>query len=380
MIPVIPARRLGHLVTPALVVILVAGLALASRETEIAVWQAIGQLVAPRSQAATIPLPDGDVLVLGGIDNDDVEVVRTTAELVDPFTGKVRVLPQRVIGRTNQTATLAVDKVIVAGGTERVQGRWSPLASVEVFDSKRASWTTAAPMRSPRSDHAATALRDGRLLVAGGTDGPRQLDSVEIYDPARDAWTAAAPMPEPRSQFTITTLPDGRVFVAGGLRRGEPTGSSLFYDAARDVWSDGPRMGAARVLHTAVTLGGGDVLMVGGQREASGTAERFDFRLERFFTAGVLAQPRMLSSAVRVGSGRVLVVGGLLVDPSREGFTPLGTAELWDPATNEWSDAPDPATARALGSFVLTQAGALWIGGAGDGEHALRSIERFSWR
>jgi hypothetical protein len=37
-------------------------------------------------------------------------------------------------------------------------------------------------MNSPRADHTATLLEDGRLLVAGGFDAQGFLSSAEIYD------------------------------------------------------------------------------------------------------------------------------------------------------------------------------------------------------
>jgi hypothetical protein len=368
------------LVSFAFITLSVIALALASQQTLRPGWVALGQLAQPRSLATTVPLPTGDVLVVGGIDENDPSLVSTTSELIDPFSGTSRVLPDKLLGRVNHTATLTGEKVVVTGGTERVGAQWQAVTRVDVYDVTKKTWKWSAPITAPRSDHGATALRDGRVLVAGGTDGPIQLSSVEIYDPAKDRWTRAAPLPEPRSQFSIATLNDGRVLVAAGLVRGVPSSTSVLYDPVLDVWDWGPPMQAARVLNTSVKLRNGDLLLIGGQRDGGGNAERYDAKASAFLPAGTLVQPRMLGAAVRIPDGRVLLVGGLLVAPERNRFIPLASAEIWDDTTNNWSDAVDPSTARALGSFVLTQAGALWIGGAGDGEHALRSIERFTWR
>ncbi len=192
----IPARPLLTFLSIGLLVTAVAAIAVASRESPVTPrWQPLGQLAEPRALAVTVPLPSGDVLVVGGIDNDDPLVVRTTAELIDPFTGLSRVLPQKLLGRVNHTATLAKGEVVMAGGTERLGTQWSALDRVEVFDPARETWTVAAPMLAARSDHGAAALRDGRVLVAGGTDGPRQLASVEIYDLALRSPMAASSWP-----------------------------------------------------------------------------------------------------------------------------------------------------------------------------------------
>jgi hypothetical protein len=290
------------------------------------------------------------------------------------------VLPQRLLGRVNHTATLARGRIVVAGGSERIGKEWAPLGRVDVYNIKLERWTIGAGLRQPRQDHGAVALADGRVLVAGGTEGPRQLDSVEIYDPDRDTWTSVKRMPEARSQFSMTLLADGRVLIAGGLVRGEPTRSSYIYDPSLDSWWFSPSLASARLLHATVPLADGGVLLVGGQRDGSGTAERYDPRLRRFVLAGTLALPRMLAQAVALPDGRVLVVGGLPVDPSRSKFTPTAKAEIWDPKTNAWSEASDPPGAGALGGLVLTYAGVLRIGGAGNDEHALASIQKFVWR
>jgi len=359
---------------------LVVALTLTSRITPELRWEWLGQLAHPRALATTLPLPNGEVLVVGGIDNDDPALTNKTAELIDPYNGKTTVLPDKLAGRVNHTATLTGSSVIVTGGTERTGGQWTAIAQVDRYDMTLRTWKTVSAMTFPRSDHGATTLRDGRVLVAGGTDGPRQLESVEIYDPARNTWTVAAAMPEPRSQFSIATLRDGLVFIAGGLVRGLPSSSTLLYDPVSSRWEFGPRMDSARVLHTAVALANGDVLIIGGQRDGAASAERFDWRARKFVPAGFLTKPRMLGSAVQLPDNRVLVVGGLLIGPGREGFAPMGEAEIWDPLLNEWSDVKEPATSRALGSLVITHMGALWIGGAGAGEHATNAIERFTWR
>jgi hypothetical protein len=70
-------------------------------------------------------------------------------------------------------------------------------------------------MSTARSNHTATLLADGRVLVAGGYNGA-YLSSAELYDPATDSWSAAAPMSTAREYHTATLLPGGQVLVAGG--------------------------------------------------------------------------------------------------------------------------------------------------------------------
>src|SRR2546427_8952983 len=143
----------------------------------------------------------------------------------------------------------------------------------------------------------ATALKDGRIFVTGGYDGPRLIKTSEIYDPMSDHWSEASPMVEPRGDFAIATLDDGRELVAGGLfgRESVQAVSSLYYDVARDRWSPGPELLSPRVLHTQAKLPNGDVLLIGGQHAASNTAERYDARPGVFQDAGTPPLPRMVA-------------------------------------------------------------------------------------
>ncbi len=341
-------------------------------------WKTLGQLSAPRAYPSVVALPTGELMVFGGIDMDDPSVVKPTTELVDPASGKVAVLPQRLPGRINHTATLTTDGlVIVAGGTEFDKTEWLPMDRVDVYVPTERRWRSASPLQTGRSDHGAAALKDGRVLVTGGNRGIVLLRSSEIYDPKTDTWKPAAPMPTTRARSTMVTLSDGRVLVAGGLEvNGSPSRTSLLYDPSADKWRSGPLLSVERVLHSTVQLPSGDVMFIGGQHGASGSAERFVASTGAFVHAGALVQPRMGAQAAALADGGVLIAGGLIVDAYKTTFDATSRAEQWDPTTNTWHEVAAAPTARALGRLVPTKAGLIQIGGA-QGDRALASIEIF---
>ena len=341
-------------------------------------WTVAGSLAEARNYPRVTALPDGELLITGGVDPAFPDVARASSELFDPARGESTVFAPSGPGRVNHTATLARnDEVVIAGGTEYYGGAWHALDRVDVYAADTQRWYRASPMHAARGDHAAVALRDGRVLVAGGEDGNFIYRSAEIYDPSTDTWSVAASMPRVRTQFLMTLLPDGRVLALGGLEdRGAPSRTSILYDPRTDSWSEGPRLQYERVLSALAVLPSGDVLVIGGQHAASNTAERYDWRLHRFVFAGVLIEPRLAAVAAALPDGSVALVGGLPDSPSRVGFITTANAERWDPQTNEWSELPGIAAGRALGTLVVSGGEAYLVGAARDGEVADPEIER----
>ena len=71
------------------------------------------------------------------------------------------------------------------------------------------------------SDHTATLLPTGKVLVAGGCRVVgSDLSSAELYDPATGTWTATGSLGTARQHHTATLLPSGKVLVAGGHNSG----------------------------------------------------------------------------------------------------------------------------------------------------------------
>ena len=341
-------------------------------------WDTFGELAHPRAYASALALPSGEILVVGGLDRDDPNITNTESELVDVKTGAVSVLHQSLEGRLHQTITRALgDAVVVAGGVKFVTTHWDPVDRVDVYLPVDRKWTSASPMIDKRSDHAAVALLTGMVMVIGGNDGPRLLQSTEIYDVKNDRWFRSAPLPQPRTALSAFTLNDGRVLVAGGIEAsGTPTDTTYIYNPPADAWAEGPKMWVPRVQHAAVQLSSGDILFVGGDGAASGTSERYDVKLEKFFLSGTLVDPRQAARAAQLPDGRVVLVGGM--PPRNDEFAPLRSAEIWDPLTGQWSALPPSPTPRAWPSLLVVGGAVYQLSGTGDAEASYRTIERLA--
>ena len=340
-------------------------------------WTTFGELSHPRAYAAALALPSGEILVVGGLDRDDPDVTNTDSELVNVKTGAVTVLREQLLGRLHQTMTSAADRVVVAGGVMFQKTHWDPVDRVDVYIPLDRKWITASSLIDARSDHAAVALLDGRVMVIGGNQGPRLLQSVEVYDGKKDQWTRVSPLPTPRTLLSAFTLKDGRVLVAGGLdSSGKATDTTYLYDPAKDQWSEGPRMTLPRVQHAALQLASGDILFIGGDGAASGTSDRYDAKNGIFIRSGTLGEPRQSAQAAQLLDGRVVLIGGM--PPRNTEFAPLRTAEIWDPASELWSELPPSPTARAWPIVVIVGGAVYQLSGTGDAEVAYRTIERLA--
>ena len=208
-------------------------------------------------------LRDGRVLLVGGgFFAGFVETYGSiVSEAYEAAAQTLRSTGQLSESRKGHTATLLADgRVLISGGES---GGFGPLYyrhdlrdSAEIFDPLTNSFTPAGRMHRTRTEHTATLLPDGRVLLAGGGDA-----TLEIYDPLRQSFTLAGEMLAPRSQHTATLLPDGRVLFAGGKEDAE--GTAEIFDPATGATTIAGNIGVRR-QHTATLLPGGHVLIAGG--------------------------------------------------------------------------------------------------------------------
>jgi N-acetylneuraminic acid mutarotase len=223
-------------------------------------------------------------------------------------------------------------------------------------------WSAAAPMPLARSELSATVVED-RLYVAGGIAQLGASPAFQVYDPSANSWRSLAPLPEPRHHFGMAAL-DGRIYVSGGYRdlpfgADQAQRETWAYDIAADRWTPAADLPAGRAAHAMAALGD-HLYVVGGVGPEPDSVFVYDRRLDAWRRlATALPTPREHLAAVALG-GKLYVVGGRW-----SGQGNFGTVEIYDAATNVWSQATDMPTARG-GLTAAVVGGRIHVTGGED--------------
>jgi len=297
-----------------------------------------------RSGATATLLNDGTVLIVGG---QGAFFPSQTGEIYDPVS-QTFTLTKGTLHDLHMfaTATLLTSgpnagDVLIAGGRS---------STAELYDPVKQTFTvTSQPMTTSR-EHAVAALITsglyaGDVLIAGGDDGTNALASTEIYDPAKDTFTAAGTMGTARDYLAAALLSNGSsVLFAGGSasvgQQGNLVGGLAALGSAElsmvNTTSTTGSMNAARENHSAVLFSSGPlkdkVLITGGDtgNTASptilGSEELYDPMSKTFSPTAALHFPRRYHTATVLNDGRVLIVDGETV-----GGKELNNIELFVP-------------------------------------------------
>ena len=287
--------------------------------------------------------------------------LRVQDAAADQFAG----VGSMAVSRSSFTATaLANGKVLVAGGDASDR-------RAEVYDPvSRTFAPTAGLMTMGRIGQTATLLPSGKVLIAGGEDSSFSATATaEVFDPNTGMFSATVPMTVSRAFHTATLLPGGKVLIVGGFQFNFPNSAlttAELYDPSSGTFTATASMTAGRVDHTATLLGSGAVLIAGGYGNLQlglSSAELYDPSTTMFSPTGAMISGRGNQTATLLANGRVLVAGGYSGFPG----SGLAAAEMYDPSTGTFASTGSMTARRGDHTATLLPNGeALIVGGFTD--------------
>lgn len=218
-------------------------------------------LVENRDNQRTVNLSSGKVFIEGG-DNEKRGYIATT-ELFNPATNSFSAGPMLPTDRAMDTITPLKDgKVLMAGGLKIVDFKQVFLKDTVIYDESKNTVSKGPNLHTPRKQHKAVALADGRVLFTGGVNDSGVLKSYEIY--SKNYISKSKEMELSRSEHCSVPLVNGNVLVAGGYTGSGYTNTTEIFDPKTNKFSAGPKMKLGRAFHTCTVLKDGSVLVAGG--------------------------------------------------------------------------------------------------------------------
>jgi hypothetical protein len=264
--------------------------------------------------------------------------------------------------RSEHTATLLLNgKVLLAGGAisgpNGEMGIISVSPGAELYDPQTGQFTAFGGMTRARYRHTATLLLSGKVLITGGQGDwpqPSASASAELYDPADGTFTATGSMTAARAGHTATLLPNGQVLVVG---ENTSDGSVELFDPADGTFAATGTMSPRLGRHTSTLLGNGKALLAG-----NGSAVLFDSADGIFTATSAMTAARFNDAATLLSNGRVLITGG-----EGAGYQYFASAEQYDPSTGTFSATNNMTEPRLRHTATLLPSGQVLVAGGCKG-------------
>jgi len=216
----------------------------------------------PRWRHEAALLDNGWVLIAGGLSKEDP---LDSMEFFIPEKNIFRRAGRMTSARTDFALTPIDGGRVFIGGGKGLDNK--PIGAFEVYelDNERLKLVDSGKLNYARYDLTATRLRDGRVLIAGGTaDGEQGLRYAEIYDPGKKTVKPCpSAMVTRRYRHSATPLPNGYVLIAGGYLWDNPKSAELF-NPFKEEFDLTDHLIRNRRNHRATLLRDGGVLITGG--------------------------------------------------------------------------------------------------------------------
>lgn len=313
-------------------------------------WQAAGITFGVGLLSQSTTLADGRVLFTGGLSLTTGQPTDEAA-IYDPTTQTTTTLTMAAARAGHGASQMGNGLVLVTGGLLSFDLA-NPLSlltgiqnSTEIFDPATNTFSAGPNMLEARAMHSSTTLSTGQVLIAGGIsllpiiNVPTVSPTAYLFNPASGNFGLPTFFNGPRFLHSATALSNGKVLIAGGLSLDLTAflASGNIADiiiGTRDdclVYSTGILFGSfatvsgmqvGRAGAALAPLPNGGALIAGGFQltldigngefvaNATETADLFSQSPNAIVPTGSMAAPRLFPVMSNLPDGTIMVVGG----------------------------------------------------------------------
>jgi hypothetical protein len=343
-----------------------------------AVWHLRAPIPTPRSGHTATLLPDGRVLVAGGL---DAGFVPAPTQIYDPGADSWTTLEEAIIQRRAHHAVLMDGRVVLGGGS------WHD-GSLDRIDPITG---TVDAMSTPtyRSRAALVPFRSGLLIVGGQDDTGFGFTTVEHLETWGDDWIVSTPGDPPVSlPVDGTVVSDGTYALYLGGRNPDGAMSQTLFDilwwGSDDVRVDASEYPPPFAVAEAVGIWGepesNTALFTGGYvRDGGGndvitdsTWAFDDTDASAWISPGAMASPRAGHTLMRLPGFGYLVVGG-----TADGEAGLPSTERLAGLDQDWQSSAPLNVGRHGHTTTRLASGRVLVVGGESGDERVGATEVF---
>ena len=199
------------------------------------------------------------------------------------------------------------EKPVICGGEQK----WA--YSDKCFHLENKDWVSSDSMNSARHVAAAAQLKDGKLLVTGGSG----RGSVEIL--TQQGWESKVPsLPVTIADHCMVTINSTTVMAIGGIQNDRESSKTFYFTLGKESWTEGPELKHKRHSQSCGKIKRNkesremSIIVAGGYERAVvlSSVEILDEGSNEWKTGPELPFGIWLSQMVEDQNGGVVLIGG----------------------------------------------------------------------